>query len=193
MLPSLGISNVALGAEMLFRTRHLAQLTVLKDGPIPWLPNGANPALMFDSAQPKVRHRCEDHRIVTLPLILVVPVKFRNAGYWYEVDVFEPYWLTRALVLHEGATEPDPHVWRPGVLSEAVCGVAQYHHQMGIGSLRVTARESSEIGWSQPSAQACVRNGSVEILCDGSPRHHHRLFVCREQRDTPPRTCRNVG
>lgn len=186
----ISMSNVALGAEMLFRTQQLSGLTVLKKDPIPWLPNGSNPPLEFDSAQPKQRHCCEAHGVVILPLVLVVPVKFMNYGYPYLMDPFEPYWIRDSLVLHVGAAEPDPTIWRHGVLCEAICGVAQYHPQMGIGSLRVTARQAADIGWSQPSCQACAVNGSVEVLCGGSPLHHHRLFVRRNQGNTPPRTCR---
>jgi hypothetical protein len=143
--------------------------------------------MTVDTGQPPEGHRCaRGAPALVIPAILVVPMKFKDtAGYWYWFDLFEPYWLTDVLVLHEDTAPPDPTHWRPGALSEIVPGVAEYPE---MGSLRVSAERPAEVGWMQSTVQAYLQDGVVKVNCGGSPRDHHVAYVQRWQAPTPPRT-----
>lgn len=104
-------------------------LRILCGGEPPALPEGWGYNL---SANGHV-HACDQHRLVELPLILVMDVQVEEPPLeeggdtllWQAVERFAPYWLVGARVIHDWVPYP-PEPFRAVNPIEAACIFAQH-------------------------------------------------------------------
>ncbi|MBX4200957.1 hypothetical protein KW786_02395 [Candidatus Parcubacteria bacterium] len=135
----------------------------------------------FPLVQP--HHRCEEHRVVHLPLVLVVDMQLPeiindpdcgNLQMWMSSVPFEPYWLSGVTLIHDHMPLPDV-THRTLSLVEAACLFAQNSY---VGSVqcfpgfRSWGHGRSQVYWS-PEAKCVVASH------EGIPGQysHHAAFV----------------
>lgn len=131
-------------AQLLFKRTKESGLIIRPDLTektlrVPALPDGV--LYELHCANANGHHRCEDHRLVRIPLVLVVelvvPEIIRNAEnelvyLWQAKEKFEPYWLTDVCVIHDWVPYPN-RAFRSLNAIEAACVFAQQPH---LGSIQ---------------------------------------------------------
>ena len=127
-------------------------------------------------------HRCEEHRLVRIPLVLGVDLLVpeivddedcHNLQMWQAHQPFEPYWLTDVSVIHDWVPYPDrPH--RSLTVIESACLFAQHPY---LGSVQ-SHDEPRRWGHERIQVYRSPEAGCVVASRFGIPEYnHHTAFT----------------
>lgn len=149
----------------------------------PAIPDGLDFPVTCSDAQP--RHRCDDHRLVNIPLVLVVQIRLQELVYCPDgsgdryletlepLAPFDPYWLFNVNVIHDWVPYPD-QLHRSLNVFEAACLLAQ---RPDLGS--VQSHDEPRV-WGHGRVQVYSDASQSRIIADrcGIPGNHcHHLAL----------------
>lgn len=159
---------------------------------LPKLPEGVNIDLNCGGGA-NGHHRCEDHRVVRIPAVLVVDLVVpevlqynplnRDAPLWQAGERFKPYWLMDVLLVHDRESFPDYHTHRILNIVEAACVLAQHPY---LGSVQSQTRSGDK--WrSMPMMQVYQERERGHMVASKQVAYcHHLAFAgCSIGCDSP--------
>lgn len=142
---------------------------------LPALPDGVE----FHLKCANGHHRCEEHRLVCIPLVLVVNLMVpeivddedcNNLQMWQASHSFEPYWLIDVSVIHDWIPYPDrPH--RSLNVIESACLFAQHPY---LGSVQ-SHDEPRHWGHGRIQVYRSIEAGCVIASRFGIPGYNHHV------------------
>lgn len=127
-------------------------------------------------------HCCEEHRLIRIPLVLVVDMlvpeivddeECHNLQMWQSYQPFDPYWLTDVTIIHDWVPYPDrPH--RSLNVIEAACLFAQHPY---LGSVQ-SHDEPRSWGHGRIQVYRSPKEGYIVASRFGIPAYnHHTAFT----------------
>ena len=126
-------------------------------------------------------HRCEEHQLVCIPLVLVVHLRLQEMIDGLKTDKwrilepfphFEPYWLIDVSIIHDWVPYPK-RTHRSLNIIEAACLLAQHPY---LGS--VQSHEGLEWGHGRIQVYRSPETGRIIASRFGIPSYnHHKAFT----------------